>query len=79
MSGYAALAFLTPILAWAAGFAGELRIVARCLEHPDDVQGEGHMDRTAADCDAVARRAEGLDANIVAFKEAGYGVGSFPS
>ena len=39
------------------------------LEHLNDEHGEGCVERTDADFDAIARRIEALDADVVAFQE----------
>ena len=49
--------------------ANELRIAAWNLEHLNDEHGEGCIERTEEDFDAIARRIEALDADVVAFQE----------
>ena len=49
--------------------AGDLRIAAWNLEHLNDEHGEGCIERTAEDYDAIARRIEALGADVVAFQE----------
>lgn len=63
------LAFLILVLTSPAGLAGELRIAAWNLEHLDDTDGEGCLDRTGADYAAIARQIEALNADIVAVQE----------
>ena len=63
------LAVLALGLAMQAGLAGELRIAAWNLEHLDDTEGQGCLDRDRDDYDALARRIVELDADIVAFQE----------
>ena len=49
--------------------ANDLRIAAWNLEHLNDEHGEGCVERTEEDFDAIARRIEALDADLVAFQE----------
>ena len=49
--------------------AGDLRIAAWNLEHLNDRDGEGCVERSDEDFDAIARRIEALDAGVVAFQE----------
>ena len=49
--------------------ANDLRIAAWNLEHLNDEHGEGCVERTEGDFDAIARRIEALDADLVAFQE----------
>ena len=69
MPRYVILAFLILLLTLPAGLAGELRIAAWNLEHLDDTDGKGCLDRTGADYAAIARQVEALNADIVAVQE----------
>lgn len=60
------LAFLAPV---SLCHSAELRIAAWNLEHLDDAEGAGCVGRTGIAYDELARRVEGLDADIVAFQE----------
>ena len=67
--GVAALVASLP--AWTGGSAeaSELRIASWNLEHLNDAHGEGCVERSGDDFDAIARRIEALDADVVAFQE----------
>ena len=69
LAGYSLIALLTLFLPPSEGRAGDLRIAAWNLEHLADTEGKGCVGRTRADYDALARRVEELDADIVAFQE----------
>ena len=56
---------LAPVIADAGG----LRIAAWNLEHLNDEHGEGCVERSEEDFDAIARRIESLGADVVAFQE----------
>ena len=49
--------------------ASDLRIAAWNLEHLNDSDGEGCVERSDDDFDAIARRIEALGADVVAFQE----------
>ena len=49
--------------------ASELRIAAWNLEHLNDRHGEGCVERSEEDFDAIAHRIEALGADVVAFQE----------
>ena len=49
--------------------ARDLRIAAWNLEHLNDQHGEGCVERTEEDFDAIARRIDALGADVVAFQE----------
>ena len=49
--------------------ASDLRIAAWNVEHLNDRHGEGCVERTEEDFDAIARRVEALGADVVAFQE----------
>ena len=49
--------------------AGDLRIATWNLEHLNDAEGEGCIERSEEDYDAIGRRIEALDADVVAFQE----------
>ena len=56
-------------LAFGLAEARDLRIATWNLEHLNDEHGEGCVERTGEDYDAIARRIETLDADVVAFQE----------
>ena len=51
------------------GLASELRVAAWNLEHLDDTEGEGCLDRQRSDYEVLASRITDLDADVVAFQE----------
>ena len=56
-------------LSWQIAHAGDLRIATWNLEHLNDEHGEGCVERAQEDFDAIARRIEALDSDVVAFQE----------
>ncbi len=54
---------------YGSGQASDLRIAAWNLEHLNDAKGKGCIERSQEDYDAIGRRIEALDANVVAFQE----------
>ena len=57
--------------AWTGGLAeaSNLRIAAWNLEHLNDARGEGCVERSEQDFNAIARQVEALGADVVAFQE----------
>lgn len=49
--------------------ASDLRVATWNLEHLNDAEGEGCIERSEEDYDAIGRRIEALDADVVAFQE----------
>ena len=66
---WAGLLTLTMAAACAFADASDLRIAAWNLEHLNDEHGEGCVERSEADYDAIARQIEAVGADVVAFQE----------
>ena len=67
--GLAGLLALAMGLASTLTEASDLRIAAWNLEHLNDEHGEGCIERSEEDFDAIARQIEALGADVVAFQE----------
>ena len=65
----ALVGLLAMVFVLASAEASDLRIAAWNLEHLNDRRGEGCVERTEEDFDAIARKIEALGADVVAFQE----------